>query len=426
MRRFIGISLALAIVLGLNFISRKNLPYAYSDIVSYNKLYYADSQLRISRLYTTAHDSLVMEFKGKGITQSNLFELYANNRLLLQQQAPVFTLRPPTAQKQFFLRVNGAADSVEINIDYTPVEVYRASGNSGDVLYDVSSAALPVTNEALHPVSDWQAPEYDGGAAERQRADTYLQDSMHIGKGDAPAVKVYKIAAYILNATRGKLGTASDSTLALSPLSQLEAVRDGPLKLWCGNYSDIFSFFAGRAGVPVRPVSCGVVSKGVGIGEHTFNEVYLEDVGCWAYVDLTAQNIFVKNGEEYLNVIDVQRYLRHGVENSGLTAVHYNGDSISPVPFEQADSVDRYYFHPGNYFYFYYGDFLKRREPKNLFERAVKFFYTRPYQAVYSDNLDMGNWQLYTRVATNYLLAALFLLWLFAAVAAVRGRGAKP
>ncbi len=426
MRRFTWMSLVLVIVLGLNYISRKNLPYAYSDIVSYNKLYYPDAQLRISRLYTAAHDSLVMEFKGKGISNNNLFELYANNRLLLKQQAPVFTLKPPVEQKQFFLRINGAPDSVEINIDYTPVNIYRQSGNSGDVVYEVTSAALPVTGAALRPVSDWQAPEYDAGAAELQRADIYLADSMHVGRDDAPATKVYKIAVYILNATRGKLGVPSDSLSGLSPLGQLEAIHKGSLKLWCGNYSDIFSFFASRAGIPVRLGSCGMVNRGIGIGEHAFNEVYLEDAGCWAYVDLTAQNIFVKKGGEYLNAVDVQRYLRHGAENAGLTTLHYTGDSIRPVPFEQADSLPRYYFHPGNYFYFFYGDFLKRKEPATLFARALKFFYTRPYQAVYSDNPDTGNWQLYFRLATNYLLAVLFLLWLFVAVAAVRGRRAKP
>jgi len=217
MRRFIWISLMLVGVSGLDFIARKDLPYAYSEIVSYNKLYYPEEVLRISGLHVAPGDSLVMEVKGRGIKSSNLFELYAGNRLLVRQQAPVLTMRPPVEQKQFFLRINSSPDSVEVNIDYTPVNVYRQSGNSGDVLYEVTSRALPVTSEALRPVGDWQTPWPAGDEA--QRAAVLLRDSMQVNKSDRPATIVYKIAAYILRATRGKLGVPSDSLSGLNPVN---------------------------------------------------------------------------------------------------------------------------------------------------------------------------------------------------------------
>src|SRR5437879_3233683 len=106
MRLFNWIRISLLLVFILNGFSRNFLPYAYSHIISYNKLYYPDEHLRISGL-SIDNDSLVMEFKGKGITDSNRFELYADSQLLERQQGPVFKIRLPAGQKQFFLRING-------------------------------------------------------------------------------------------------------------------------------------------------------------------------------------------------------------------------------------------------------------------------------------------------------------------------------
>lgn len=240
---------------------------------------------------------------------------------------------------------------------------------------------------------------------------------MKVAATDSTHIKVLKIARYLLNATKGRLGIPSDDMARLSPIQQLEYVRSGHSQLWCGNYVDLFSFFSSYASVAGRIVSCGNHIGNTALGQHSWNEVFLPEWDCWAYVDLTAGNVFVRKGDHFLNTLDLYTVLRSGsAANDGTTAYHFNGDSIASMPFQNVSGFAHYYFHPGNSFQYVYEDFLKRQISENMFERIKKFFYLRPYYATYSDDITQGNCQFYFRLVTNYLLVMIVVIWLFLAV----------
>ncbi|HMH34381.1 MAG TPA: hypothetical protein VK543_15190, partial [Puia sp.] len=129
--------------------------------------------------------------------------------------------------------------------------------------------------------------------------------------------------------------------------------------------------------------------------------------------DLTSRNILTRYHSKWLNVIDVQRLLRYPIVDTGWVAWHYEKDSLFETPFYKVAALPAYYFHANNRFVFYYSDFLQIMEPKNIFRRAAKFFYTRPYYATYSDNARTVNFALYLRIFSGYLLVLLLLLFLF-------------
>lgn len=417
-RSLVCISSLLFVIAVINLVSRKYLPYSYTKILPYNQLYYTDEQLRIYDIGQKEGDSLIIRFKGNGIEKNNHFEIFTDSVLTLSQQSENLTIRPDPKQKQFFLRINDHPRKYLINIDYTPLSTYQQAGNSSTTIYEVTSRDMLISPASFYRLSDWDVSSlWREKIRDKSKPDHYLYDSMKVVVTDSTHIKVLKIARYLLNATQGRLGIPSDDMAQLSPIQQLEYVRSGRSQLWCGNYVDLFSFFSSYAGVAGRIVSCGNHVGNTTLGQHSWNEVFLPEWDCWAYVDLTAGNVLVRKGDYFLNTLDLYALLRSGsTANDGTTAYHFNGDSIALTPFQNVTGFARYYFHPGNSFQYIYADFLKRQIPENIFERIKKFFYLWPYYATYSDDIMQGNCQFYFRLVTNYLLVVITVLWLFSVV----------
>ena len=420
----ICLSLLLFLIAAINLISRKQLDYSYTKILPYNQLYYTDEQLRITDIKQKEGDSLMIVFKGNSIKKTNHFELFADTVLVLSQQAKNLTFRPDPKQKQFFLRINDQPQKYLVNIDYTPLSVYRQAGNSSTVIYEVTSTDILISTASFHKLSDWDVSSFwQEKVTDKSETDRYLYDSMKVSATDSSHTKVLKIARYLLEITKGRLGVPSDYLAQLSPIRQLEYIRLGHSGLWCGNYVELFSFFASYAGVTSRAVSCGSNIGNTTLGVHAFNEVYLPEWNCWACVDLTGGNVFVRKGEHFLNALDLNAVLKsESTANDGTTAYHFKDDRIVLTPFSEVSKFTRYYFHPGNSFQFLYADFLKKQIPKNIFERIKKFFYLKPYYATFSGDIIQGNYQFYLRLATNYLLALTGIAWLFAVVIYIKKR----
>lgn len=398
---------------------------SYTQILPYNQLYYLDEQLRISDIKQKGSDSLLIQFKGNGITRkSNHFEVFRDSVLVLSQQAENLTVRPDRKQKEFFLRINDQPKKYLVNIDYTPLSVYRQAGNSSTVIYEVTSRDILISRASFSQLSDWDVSSFwREKIKNKSEPDRYLYDSMKVSLTDSTHIKVLKIARYLLEATKGRLGIPSDYLAQLSPVQQLEYIRSGHSELWCGNYVELFSFFSSYAGIANRVISCGSNMGNTALGQHSFNEVFLPEWNCWAYVDLTEGNVFVRKGDHFLNTLDLYAVLKSGsTANDGITAYHFNDDSIALMPFSEVSAFARYYFHPGNSFQFFYSDFLKKQIPENTFARIKKFFYLKPYYATYSENIIQGNYQFYLRLVTNYLLVLMCILWFFAVALYIKKR----
>ena len=387
----------LLVVIGIaNYCCRKRLADAYADVLSYNELYFVKEELHITRLEPVGTDSVRMVFEGGGIGAMNHFEVYRDSVKVEDRQAPYLTIPASRESTMYGIRVNGKA-RILFRVEYP----------------DFSTASLPVRQRGLRAVEDW-CPErpLSPGDAGAEAVRGVLRDSMGVSVTDSAEGKVLKMARYILAVTAGKYGPPTDSMLRSSLPEQLNCVRVGRSKLQCGDFSRIFCFFSNKAGVPARYITSGADEGGLGNGPHSVNEVWLADHHCWAQVDLTDGIVFVKKGDQYLNTLDLYRLLRYGAEDSSLRAMQYKGDSLTSVPYGKASFFGKNDFNYNNQFAFLYGNYARMAHASGPVDRLRNLFYPGGYYAIYSDRYNAGEWPLYLRVFSAYLLLLVFLCWL--------------
>jgi hypothetical protein len=418
---FIFLSLFL-VTTALNFIARKKMLFSYAVAPGYDGLYYLKGQTAITGLWEAENDSIALQFRGQGIKYNNRFKVYTGNTPITGARGSKLVFKPMQGLHTYSIQINDLPP-VQAQISYSPDSLYRAKGNSGGQLFELIHADIPVTSSSFYDLSDWAMRfEQFNDPEHHAEADRYLSDSMGVTPTDRSQERVIKIARYILQVVRGMDGVPVDSLSALSPVRQLQCVQAGQSQLWCGNYAAIFSYFATRAGVPVRLVSCGDFEYTISRGTHVFNEVFIQELNKWCYVDLLAKTVFVQKGQQPLNVIDVSRLLRYNVHDSDLTALYFDGRDTATVPFTQVQSTAKYYFHPGNTFRFLFSSYLEKQTPRNMAERVQKAFWPKPYYALYGDGLIIRTEQLFIRIATTWLMPVLFLLTLFTGWKTLRRR----
>ncbi|HTI09663.1 MAG TPA: hypothetical protein VL832_13935 [Puia sp.] len=403
---FLWLTLLLLAVGILNYWCRKKLPYGYAEVLSYNQLYSVPDQLRIIDFRRAGKDSLLLRFEGAAIKEQNHFEVYCDGIPTLDRVSSALTIKPAAGLKKYFIKIN-STDTVTINIEFLP-----DTGSGPAMATEITTTTL------LTGTTDLRRPEVWSENAPLSAADSpattlarYLQDSMRINKYDPSEEKVLKISKYILSVTGGKYGTPSDSMAGLSPIAQLECVRAGRSKLFCGNYGRIFAFFSDKAGVPARYIESGTLTNGILNGPHVVNEVYLKEYNKWAYVDLTDSIVFVKKNDQFLNAVDILRLLRYDRDDPETIAWSRHGDSLVRLPFGQASFFARNAFNPSNRLIFYYGNYARLVSARNPIEKIRNFLYPAPYYALYSDNISGTNGQFYLRLYSTYILLALFLIW---------------
>jgi hypothetical protein len=411
------LSMVLAALLLANLFLRKAEPFSYTVLLNYNQLYFDRDRIHMED-FGLSGDSLQIRFSGNlHHEDKNSFQVYEGPSLLYQIETTGTEIRfrlDHPGLHHISIAVNGSADRIPVNIDFSPDSIFTKNGNSHNVAYELTSN-VPAGKGPFYASKDWAVrfPGYDKTPAGVQTAQI-LKDSIQILSLDDSKQRVLKIARFILRRTQGKEGIPTDELSALNPLEQLQSIEAGKSKAWCGNFSAIFSWFATASGLQVRIVSCGFPERGVSTGNHEFCEVYLKEEQVWAYVDLTSKNILTKCDGKWLNAIDIDRLLSYRLRDSNFLALHFEEDSIIEIPFDKVSSLAAYYFHTNAIFSFYFGGYLEIQHPGNIFLRAIKFFYPKPYYAVYSDNLPIGNDAFFLRILTNYLLAAGCIIWLIA------------
>jgi hypothetical protein len=391
---------------------------AYAVLLNYNQLYYDRDRIHIES-FAIKGDSLEIHLDGGSLNGTrNKFSVFSGNRLISEQtnREKKLNLFPDSLNKgDFDILINDSRDSLHISVEFIPDRIALANHRSLGNPYVISTQTLIGFGD-LYRAKDWTLRywgEYDSEPAIAEETRRILTDSARVGLNDPGTEKILKIARFILQRTAGHEGNPAEDLSNLHPLQQLRAVQAGQSRIWCGNFSSIFSFFATKAGLPVRWVSCGKTEGRYSSGTHVFCEVYLKEQQSWVYVDLTSRNILVRYGKNWLNAIDIQRLLRYPVMDTAWVALHYEKDSLYETPFHNVSALVSYYFHPNNTFVFYFGDYLSIMTPKNIFARGIKFFYSRPYYAIYSDNYRVSNTHFYLRILTNYLLGLGILFYVF-------------
>ena len=138
-------------------------------------------------------------------------------------------------------------------------------------------------------IEKWKQYEMDYPPADAALVNEML-DGL-IPKNDSTTRKIEKLSAFLLERFDQQRGVPSVELLSKSPLGQFQFLRLHPeQKLWCGNWSNIYAYFAWNRQIPTRIVE--VFKPG---DHHVFNESYVPELGQWVLVDLTYKKVMPKD-----------------------------------------------------------------------------------------------------------------------------------
>ena len=100
---------------------------------------------------------------------------------------------------------------------------------------------------------------------------------------DSTVKKIKELAEFLLEHFDDQRGVPSATLMSKTPLGQFNLLRlHSEEKLWCGNWSNIYAYFAWNRHIPSRIVE--ILKPG---DHHVFNESYVEELNQWVLVDLT-------------------------------------------------------------------------------------------------------------------------------------------
>ncbi|HWJ91947.1 MAG TPA: hypothetical protein VNR87_12590 [Flavisolibacter sp.] len=172
-----------------------------------------------------------------------------------------------------------------------------------------------------------------------------ISDSVVAGKAPTED-KVMAIGLFIYNRFKGQMGRPSAELLRSSPFRQYQQLAaSDSVKLWCGNFAEIFSWFCWSHGIVCRNIE--VMNPG---NHHVLNECYIPESGRWVLVDLTNNLLMAQSKEQRLNLYEMMKALKARTVVSGL---HASGDSVSVELLDPATSYIQN-FYQADHPYFYY------------------------------------------------------------------------
>jgi hypothetical protein len=384
----------------LNYFSRKKLPFAYADVADYSLLYTTANSFYVKKL-EVVDDSLEILFNGDAKTHKASWR-YSKKEYGTDSGTFSFTgnrlrYKPGNPQVITF------DDRFSMNISHEP----------GALPYEVTSANIPIEPALVRDVKEWTAKAWmDDKRIKWLAVEAFVSQNARIENSDNTIEKILKIGQLVLAGMPPDSGKPSAETSALHPLDQYRKAKAGQINLWCGNYAAIFNCFATSIDIPVRTVFTGTSKDQLGLGNHVFSEAYIKEEDCWAYVDLTSNTVLLKRGDRYLNVIDVQRLLRYPGATGEVSSYSVVGDTIQTVPFDSMSANARYYFNQNTFFTFFYKSYFSQYANPDALLRISNLFDTKPWYAVYSDNLPGRNYHNLARVISNYLFVITLGAWL--------------
>jgi hypothetical protein len=404
---FNGCIFLILLIINIWIYVNRNEGYAYQEISTYNQLYQYEEMTRISDFYLKGKDSLKLEIHSKELkTKKSNDNCYYDRTIKIDEGKKKYIIQSSDGEKN---------DSIVIGINLTSEQTYAQSGRKRD-----SNIALFYSNTAigkyeLYPLHHWKQYSQYTTSEEIIIVNQILLDSIKIHENDNSIIRIEKIASYVLKELDSYRGIPIDSMDIISPLEQFEFVKSKKSKVWCGNFSQIFSFLANNAGVLTRAVDVGGNIEGVVKPEpmHSFSEVFIKELNKWVFIDLTSKTLFVKSSSgELLNTIEF--YHSHMLKNN-LTIITFEQDSIIQIDYESIRPFYDHLFRQDSYFLFYF----KTQFTSSFydFSSKVKRYLTKsPTYAAYSNSKTSDNKKFYIKQFFIYTLLSFMLYSLMCAI----------
>jgi hypothetical protein len=190
-----------------------------------------------------------------------------------------------------------------------------------------------------------------------------VSDSVVSGKNNSEA-KVMALSRFIYNRFKNQMGRPSAELLGSSPLTQFEKLSSSDsVKLWCGNFAEIFSWFCWSQGIICRNIE--LMNPG---NHHVLNECYLPEIQQWVMVDLTNNLLMAKEGKP-LNLFQFLGAVKQG---KAIESFYSEGISVQSRSLDITASYIRN-FYQGDHPYFYYHR-VDNKKVYRMGSKLVRYF----------------------------------------------------
>lgn len=263
------------------------------------------------------------------------------------------------------------------------------------------------------------AYDNNNSAEEQQTIRKWLTDSMGIRPSDDSYTKLDKIFAWLAPSVPGTYDVPADSVYTL-PVSKLAAgMRAKSIKLFCTNHTEMLGKFATEAGLQVRSVTNeGAVAPADSL--HSFNEIYIPESRAWAYADLTHGIAWIKENNEPVGILQLNRLLENASADSAVLMKTFQ-HGVTMQTLKQLPPPAVTYFKGKRVFRFYFSSYLQHQRPAGFFNRARLFLSTEPQFAFNGVNSFPGAALLIRLIASYGLLLSSMTLVFFLAKKIYRG-----
>jgi hypothetical protein len=229
-----------------------------------------------------------------------------------------------------------------------------------------------------------------------------MLDTVIKKKNISTSEKILSIAGFLYDHFNKQVGIPS-SVLFTSPLEQFKLLNsNNSLKLWCGNFAFMFTYFCWSEGITSRVVEI----KNPG-DHHVINECYLPETGKWVMIDVTSNQLLTKNKDgQFLNFLKYKEALK---KNFPLFKLAISKDSVEEKKIDTSDINLKQYFKTDHPVYYYY-----RVNDKKIYTTVSKikrYFLPDSWYELY-DNNEHSNILFYAKLL-------FFILWFIALLLAI-------
>lgn len=295
---------------------------------------------------------------------------------------------------------------MEITVQFFPKEKYAEASLSWPDNYYSPYSSHRFSLSTPHSIREWAGlPSHDLDVI---HARSILEDRIDLTA--QPSQRLTAVFVAVMADLQGTGGLPSDQLLDASPMQTYEELTSGRSHGFCENSALVFYLFANAAGIPTRLVDMAGMFGPLKLTGHYVCESWLQDQGCWAYIDPQSGVSCVSSADgRILHTLDIKKLVDMGL----LSTCRVRQYDPEAGEMKEQDASE-FSLRINGYLR---GDLVlayKFGYPRNLSYRRLRNFLRHPvllYSTFQVPPLYLGKWALFVLASLSGLTVMLYGLW---------------
>ncbi|MBT5872939.1 MAG: transglutaminase domain-containing protein [Candidatus Latescibacteria bacterium] len=283
----------------------------HSRQASEGEIYNVAERPIIRTTVLTAHRTLRFEFLPEIPTDSWQIISLTDGKVTHSQHPEIcFPDHELTESYRFVPNDSDLVVPMEITVQFYPREKYAEANLSWPDNYYSPKSTYKFSSSMPHSIRDWAGlPSHD---LDMIHARSILEDRIDLTA--QPSQRLNAVFVAVMADLQGTGGLPNDELLDASPMRTYEELTSGRSHGFCENSALVFYLFANAAGIPTRLVDMAGMFGPLKLTGHYVCECWMQDQGCWAYVDPQSGVSCVYSGDgRMLHTLDIKRLVDMGL-----------------------------------------------------------------------------------------------------------------